>query len=431
MKKLQTILCLFIFLLLTGTAFGQAKIDRGSSGSMTYPGAGIPVTDGAQWLSSYTFSTNTSLGTSDTVISSQNAVKSYVDAKVSDTAYNATTWDAVTTIAPSKNAIRDYLESRMPSCTDGTCGIGLTNNSAAFTPTTGDFYTEINHIPFFIVGATQNTIPLGPAAGQITFAGPSAARTVTLPDAAFTVAKNDGSNLTLGSQAIGDILYASSTTAYTRLADVAINQPLLSGGVGAAPGYAGYYFSGTAAATYTFPAASKTLAANDGSNLTIASQAIGDLLVASSTTAYGRLADVAVGTPLVSGGVGAAPTYGTTNIKGYMGAGANPQTQSSATAGVACDWSLGSTCEISLAASSTAMAVTSSNAVVGQVYRIAFIEPGANPSNGYTPTYSGATVHWVGGTALVLSTTINYVDYMTCYVRTGPIFDCGTGLAAH
>ena len=359
MKKLQTILCLFIFLLLTGTAFGQAKIDRGSSGSMTYPGAGIPVTDGAQWLSSYTFSTNTSLGTSDTVISSQNAVKSYVDAKVSDTAYNATTWDAVTTIAPSKNAIRDYLESRMPSCTDGTCGIGLTNNSAAFTPTTGDFYTEINHIPFFIVGATQNTIPLGPAAGPITFAGPSAARTVTLPDAAFTVAKNDGSNLTLGSQAIGDILYASSTTAYT------------------------------------------------------------------------RLADVAVGTPLVSGGVGAAPTYGTTNIKGYMGAGANPQTQLSAAAGVACDWSLGSTCEISLAASSTAMVITSSNAVVGQVYRIAFIEPGANPSNGYTPTYSGATVHWVGGTALVLSTTINYVDYMTCYVRTGPIFDCGTGLAVH
>lgn len=57
------------------------------------------------------------------------------------------------------------------------------------------------------------------------------------------------------------------------------------------------------------PTTSKTLAANDGSNLTLASQAIGDLAVASSTTAYSRLADVAVGQVLVSGGVGVAPAY--------------------------------------------------------------------------------------------------------------------------
>ena len=158
------------------------------------------------------------------------------------------------------------------------------------------------------------------------------------------------------------------------------------------------------------------------------SVAVGSLTGAGTGVLTGLAANV--------NGTNGFTTYGTdvplvVNVKTYMGAYANPQTQSSATAGVACDWSLGSTCEISLAASSTAMAVTSSNAVVGQVYRIAFIEPGANPSNGYTPTYSGATVHWVGGTALVLSTTINYVDYMTCYVRTGPIFDCGTGLAVH
>lgn len=33
------------------------------------------------------------------------------DAKVSDVAYNATTWDGVTTVAPSKNAVRDFLET--------------------------------------------------------------------------------------------------------------------------------------------------------------------------------------------------------------------------------------------------------------------------------------------------------------------------------
>lgn len=35
----------------------------------------------------------------------------YADNKVSDTAYDATTWDAVTTIAPSKNAVRDKIEA--------------------------------------------------------------------------------------------------------------------------------------------------------------------------------------------------------------------------------------------------------------------------------------------------------------------------------
>lgn len=68
-------------------------------------------------------------------------------------------------------------------------------------------------------------------------------------------------------------------------------------------------YTGTASQTYTMPTTSKTLAANDGSNLTLASQAIGDLAVASSTTAYSRLADVAVGQVLVSGGVGVAPAY--------------------------------------------------------------------------------------------------------------------------
>jgi len=67
--------------------------------------------------------------------------------------------------------------------------------------------------------------------------------------------------------------------------------------------------AGVDASTYTFPGASKTIAANDGSNLTISGQAIGDILVASSTTAYGKLADVATGSVLTSGGAGVAPTW--------------------------------------------------------------------------------------------------------------------------
>lgn len=118
-----------------------------------------------------------------------------------------------------------------------------------------------------------------------------------------------GTNLT--TYAVGDILYASAATTIAKLADVAAGQPLLSGGVATAPAYAGYTFAGTAAATYTFPAATKTLAANDGSNLTISGQAIGDIPVASSATAYGKLADVAAGRYLRSGGIGAAPVWST------------------------------------------------------------------------------------------------------------------------
>jgi hypothetical protein len=67
--------------------------------------------------------------------------------------------------------------------------------------------------------------------------------------------------------------------------------------------------TGTDATTMTFPTTSKTLAANDGSNMTLASQAIGDIITASSTTAINRLADVAVWSVLVSGGVWVAPAY--------------------------------------------------------------------------------------------------------------------------
>lgn len=46
----------------------------------------------------------------------------------------------------------------------------------------------------------------------------------------------------------------------------------------------------------------------------VTSQAIGDLLCASSTTQFARLADVATGQVLKSGGVGACPAYGTINV---------------------------------------------------------------------------------------------------------------------
>ena len=50
------------------------------------------------------------------------------------------------------------------------------------------------------------------------------------------------------------------------------------------------------------------IAINAGA-IAIASQAIGDLVIATSTTQLGRVADVATGQVLVSGGVATAPAY--------------------------------------------------------------------------------------------------------------------------
>ena len=125
------------------------------------------------------------------------------------------------------------------------------------------------------------------------------------------VAIKDGSNMSLSSQTAGDIIAALTGSSLTRIPDVAIGQPLLSQGVGVVPGYAGYTLSGTASQIYTFPTTTKTLAANDGSNMSLTSQAVGDLIITNSATALGRIADVATGRILISGGVGSPPSYST------------------------------------------------------------------------------------------------------------------------
>ncbi len=97
-----------------------------------------------------------------------------------------------------------------------------------------------------------------------------------------------------------------------KLADVATGNALISGGVGVAPSYGKIglttHVSGTLPAT------------NGGTGQ--ASYAVGDLLFASTTTALSKLADVATGNALISGGVGVAPSYGkiglTTHVSGPL-----------------------------------------------------------------------------------------------------------------
>jgi hypothetical protein len=102
---------------------------------------------------------------------------------------------------------------------------------------------------------------------QITTIELGAATDTTIARSAAGIITVEGSYVAFNpATTIGDMLYATSTatpSALGRLVDVAAGQPLLSGGVGAAPAYAGYTFSATGAATYTFPGATSTLARTD------------------------------------------------------------------------------------------------------------------------------------------------------------------------
>jgi hypothetical protein len=123
------------------------------------------------------------------------ATTAYANALVADTAYDATSWDGVTAIAASKNAVRDYLESKLPSGADGSYGVVLTNNTAKSpTASTDELYFEGNIFKINQNG-TEYTTAIGPLAGQITFTGPTAARTVTIADAAQTLLNSTASGV--------------------------------------------------------------------------------------------------------------------------------------------------------------------------------------------------------------------------------------------
>lgn len=88
--------------------------------------------------------------------------------------------------------------------------------------------------------------------------------------------------------AVGDLLTASTTTALSKLSDVAAGSYLRSGGVSTVPLWS----------TLTLPNAATT----------------GDIFIATGTNVMGRLADVTAGSYLRSAGAGVAPIYSTTTI---------------------------------------------------------------------------------------------------------------------
>lgn len=116
----------------------------------------------------------------------------------------------------------------------------------------------------------------------------------------------------LSTYVIGDLLFADSSSTLDTLAAVASGNALVSAGVGIAPAWGKIIL--------TTHVQGILLATNGGTGL--ATFTIGDLLYADSSSTLAKLADVATGNALISGGVGAAPSWGkialTTHVSGDL-----------------------------------------------------------------------------------------------------------------
>lgn len=135
-------------------------------------------------------------------------------------------------------------------------GANLTGFTAAGTDlqvliskgTAAPQWVNQNTIASGLADATQNWVWAGPASGSV--AGPSAARALVAADVPTlnqnTTGTAAGLSTTLvaasggtgqSSYAVGDLLYASTTTALSKLASAAVGNVLHSGGAGVAPSY--------------------------------------------------------------------------------------------------------------------------------------------------------------------------------------------------
>ena len=161
---------------------------------------------------------------------------------------------------------------------------------------------------------TWGSVPSTGAVTSITFGStgltPSTATTGAVTVAGTLIGANGGTGQS--TYAVGDLLQGAATNTLSKLAAVATGNALISGGVTTASSWGKIGL--TTHVSGTLPIA------NGGTNLT--AYTTGDIVYASATNVLSSLADVATGNALISGGVGAAPSYGkiglTTHVSGTL-----------------------------------------------------------------------------------------------------------------
>ena len=187
----------------------------------------------------------------------------------------------------------------LSTLTAGT-GLAITNAAGSITPSiantgvTAGSYGSASSVTTLTVNAQ----------GQLTVAGNVAIAISASQIISGTLAVARGGT-GLSSYTIGDIIFASGTTALSRLADVATGNALISGGVGVAPSYGKIGL--TTHVSGVLPEV------NGGTNQS--TYAVGDILYASATNTLSKLAKPTASSYLAMTSAGVPswknPKYGT------------------------------------------------------------------------------------------------------------------------
>ena len=174
------------------------------------------------------------------------------------------------------------------AATDGQVLTGVSGGA----PVWADVPTgAVSSVSFGSTGLTPST----PTMGDIVVAGTLGAGSGGTGQSSYTA---------------GDMLYASGATSFAKLAAGSTGNVLLAG---SSPSWGKVNLA--TMVTGALPAA------NSGTGFT--SYAVGDILYADTTSSLAKLADVATGNALISGGVTTAPSWGkiglTTHVSGTLG----------------------------------------------------------------------------------------------------------------
>ena len=266
-----------------------------TTGAVTLAGT-LGATSGGTGLSAYT--------TGDIIYSSATNTL----ARLADVATGNALISGGVGVAPSwgKIGLTTHVSGTLPVANGGTGDTTYTNGQLLIGNTTGNTLTKAT------LTGTTSQVDVTNGAGSITLSLPATINVNTSGSAAtLTTARAIYGNNFNGSAALTQVIastYGGTGNGFTK-------------------------FSGptTSEKTFTLPDATATIlttnaavtATQGGTGLT--SYTTGDIIYASATNTLARLADVATGNALISGGVGVAPSWGkiglTTHITGTLAVG--------------------------------------------------------------------------------------------------------------
>ena len=199
-----------------------------------------------------------------------------------------------------------WVQQTAPPITVGTTAIVFQQFSAPITYTAGTGLNESPTYTFNIANTGVGAATYGSASSVPVVAVNAQGQITSATDTAIAIAAGAVSGLAASA--------TTDTTNANNITSGSLGTSRLSGS------YTGITGTGALAAGSLATGFTAVTAPLGGTGLT--SYAVGDLLYADTTTSLAKLADVAVGNALISGGVGAAPSWGkiglTTHVSGTL-----------------------------------------------------------------------------------------------------------------